>query len=43
MTLARLLHHFPAAACSREVKRGGALLIQYLADGAGDVELERAG
>jgi hypothetical protein len=38
-----LLHRFPAAACSREVERDGALRVQYLAGGAGDVELGRAG
>jgi hypothetical protein len=43
MTPARLLLRFPASACSPEVERGGALCVQYLAGGAGDVELERAG
>jgi hypothetical protein len=38
-----LLHRFPAAAGSREVKRDGALNVQYLAGGAGVVELEQAG
>jgi hypothetical protein len=42
-TPARLLHQFPASACSKEVERGGALHVQYLTGGAGDVELERAG
>jgi hypothetical protein len=41
--LARLLHQFPVSACSPEAERGGALRVQYLAGGAGDVELERAG
>jgi hypothetical protein len=43
MTPARLLHQFPVSACSPEAERGGALRVQYLAGGAGDVELERAG
>jgi hypothetical protein len=38
-----LLHQFPAAACSREVERGCALLVQYLAGEAGVIELEQAG
>jgi hypothetical protein len=38
-----LLRRFPAAACSREVERDGALRVQYFAGGAGDVELRRAG
>jgi hypothetical protein len=38
-----LLLQFPAAACSREVELGGALPVQYLAGGAGVVELEQAG
>jgi hypothetical protein len=42
-TPARLLHQFPASACSPEAERGGALRVQYLAGGAGDVKLEREG
>jgi hypothetical protein len=36
-------NQFPAAACSREVERGGALRIQYLAGDAGVDEPEREG
>jgi hypothetical protein len=42
-TPARLVLRFPAAACSQEVGRGGALHVQYLAGGAGVIELEQAG
>jgi hypothetical protein len=42
-TPARLRHQFPASACSPEVECGAALRVQYLAGGAGDVELEQAG
>jgi hypothetical protein len=38
-----LLLRFPAAACSGVVERGGALHVQYLAGGAGVVELGQAG
>jgi hypothetical protein len=38
-----LLRRFPTAACSQEVERDGALRVQYLAGGAGVVELEQAG
>jgi hypothetical protein len=38
-----LLRRFPAVACSQVVDRGGALHVQYLASGAGVVELEQAG
>jgi hypothetical protein len=38
-----LLLRFPAAAGSQVVDRGGALHVQYLAGGAGVVELEQAG
>jgi hypothetical protein len=38
-----LLRRFPAAACSQVVDHGGALHVQYLAGGAGVVELEQAG
>jgi hypothetical protein len=38
----RLLHQFPASACSTEAERGGAFRVQYLAGRAGDVERERA-
>jgi hypothetical protein len=39
----RLLHRFPAAACSQVVELGGALRVQYLAGLASVDEPERAG